>query len=672
MTKMMTYTATLVALQNLELHPANVRANNEEAYSGPSVAALAANIREVGLLQPLLVQATDKRRYGVLAGGRRLAALKLLAGDRKVTGFTGRTLIPCHVVPDDAPATAALSLSENELAAPMSAIDRFEAFTALRETDGLDIAVIAQMFGLSERSVRETLRIGLVHMDIRAALRAGDISLETLKAFAGHPDPAVQIEVFQALSGADPRLEAWQVKRALSDHGVRQGDALGRFVLDEYHAAGGEIAPDLIEADSVLSDPVLVQKILAQKLDDLAEEERDRHGFAWAEHRIDPDWDAFSAYGRVYPQPVELDEATQAKANEATARLDELAEAHEVEEDWDERDRLEAEHAALQGEIDMLTTAFAAEDVSKAGVVVIWQQGAVCFKHGLVRPEDVAPRKPAPASGSGDTGAEAQGLKMSRKLCEDLACERTRAVGLALARDPVTARLYGDWLLVGNVVRTLVCAHSSLRFEPGTRAPALIHDCETLEAVGARFGGVERQLAEHEAGLPLGWLANDPDSEPDGDPNETAFDRFADLTPDQRDRLVAWAVSRTLEPVMADRLHPGARAVIEVMVAPDIRTVWTPDARLFGRLTKPDLLRILRQDLGLGQKADALAGKKKSEIVEKMAALFATPDATLPDAQRAAVASWCPDGMATVVAEDQAQAPVEVEVAAEEGEKQVA
>jgi len=76
---------------------------------------------------------------------------------------------------------------------------------------------------------------------------------------------------------------------------VRRGDALGAFVLDEYLAAGGAVTAGLIEEDSVLSDPDLVQTVLARKLNDLAEKERARLGFAWAEHRIEPEWGAFYA-----------------------------------------------------------------------------------------------------------------------------------------------------------------------------------------------------------------------------------------------------------------------------------------------------------------------------------------------------------------------------------------
>ncbi len=652
MTKTQTYTALEVALARLEVHPANVRAQNAAAYSATGVQALAANIREVGLLQPLLVQETGKAQYGVLAGGRRLAALNLLAADTGAKGFGPRMKVACQLVPGDAPVTAALSFSENEMQAPMDALDRYEAFAALRDEDGLGVADIARLFGQTERSVRESLRIGLVHEDIRSAHRAGEISLETLKAFAGHPDRAVQAEVFAALSGEGGRVEAWTVKRALGDRGVRQGDALGAFVLEDYRKAGGGIAPDLIEEDSVLGDPGLVQSVLSRKLDDLAEEERARLGMGWAEHRIDPDREALSAYGRIWPQPVDLDAATQERVEALTARLDDLSDAHEAAEDRAEQDRLGEEHETAQAEIEALTHAFEADEAQGAGVIALWQHGGLRLMAGMVRPEDRTDRGPATGgTGAADRAAEEGGLKISAKLASDMACERTRAVGLALARDPATARVYGDWLLPGNVAQGLVrrAEQSSLRFQAATHAPGLIHECASVEDPGAAIEGehgvVERMLFEHEAGLPTGWV--DGEDGPDG----TAFDRFAVLDPAEREMLVAWAVSRSLEPVAGDAVRPSARTAVEAAVLPDIRTLWTPDARLFGRLTKPDLLRILRDDLGLGQKADTLAKAKKSEIVEKLAALFAAPDATLSDEQRAAIARWCPPGMATEVPE---------------------
>ena len=628
MTKPQSYAPIEVALKNLRVHPANVRARTAEAYSEAGVAALAANIREMGLLQPLLVQATGKSSFGVLAGGRRLAALMSLASDKTAKGFGPGMKVACRRVPDDTPVSAALSLSENELQVPMDAIDRYEAFAALRDQDGLDLADIARVFGLPERTVRETLRIGLVHGDIRAAHRAGEIALETVKAFAGHPDPAVQLEVFEALSGEGQRVEAWTVRRALESRGVRQGDALGAFVREAYRAAGGAVAPDLIEEDSLLTDPGLVQKILVQHLDDLAEEARAVHGFAWAEHRIDPDWESLSAYGRVHRAPVEIDAATQEVVDEMTARLDALAAAHEATEDWEEEGRLSDAHDALTGEIEALTMRYGEADLAIGGVMAIWRFGRVEMLTGLVRPEDMPDR----AGSQALSAEEIVGPKISAKLAGDLARTRTRAVGLALAQDPATARVYGDWLLIGNVARDLVlsAAQSSLRFSPATFGPAEPEEGDALE----------EQIAAHAAALPFDWVDDD-----DG----KAYERFAALEAETRDQLVAWAVSRTLEPVAGDAVRPGARAVVEATVLPDIRALWTPDADVFSRLAKPDLLRILRDDLGLGQKADALVKAKKSVIVEKLCALFSAPDGTLSADAREKIARWCPPGMATVV-----------------------
>ena len=641
MTKMITYTATLVALSGLELHPANVR--SAAAYCETSVQALAANIQAVGLLQPLLVQKLDTGGYGVLAGGRRLAALKLLAGDRKVKGFTGKTKVACHVVPEDAPATAALSLSENEMVAPMCAIDRYEAFAALRDEDGLDIAAIARMFGLGERPVRETLRIGLVHGDIRAAHRAGDLALETLKAFAAHPDPEVQLEVFTGLSSEGGRVEHWQVKRALDERGVRQGDALGQFVLEGYRDAEGPIAADLIEADSILSDTGLVQVVLARKLDDLAEEARAELGFAWAEHRIDPDWDAFEAYGRVYPQPVDLDEATQAQVDALAAKIDDLAEAYEAAEDWDEKDRLEEESDALQAEVDGLTTAYRSEEAATAGVIAVWRYGGVQMMPGLVRPEDKPVEDGKGQSGSVPGEDADTGPKISGKLSEQMAHVRTRAVGLALAQCPDLARDYSEFLLIRGVCGG--CGY--------------IANSTTISASVASHGPTEPEgsLAQIETGfetvtadLDFGWLEQG---------GADAFVAFRALNKADRDGLLAYAVAQTLNPCTVPGLRDGVRAMAEREALPNIRDAWVPDAAFLSRLTKPDLLTILR-DLGLTSEAKVYKDGKKSNLVDYMVKLFAEPFATLTDSQLAAVTSWAPDLMAHPPVEGDGDAVPEV------------
>ncbi len=648
------FEAITVPLGRLERHVRNVRAgrSGEDA----AVARLAANIREIGLLQPLLVSPLDAGRYGVLAGGRRLAALERLAADRTAKGFGPRMEVACRLVPGEARLTA-LSLSENELHLPMDALERHEAFAALGVRDGLGIPEIARVFGVTERLVRETLRIGLVAPEIRAAHRAGQVSLETLRAFAGHPDPAVQADIHASLArGGTGEVSPWRVRQALQERGVRRGDGLGAFVLEGYLAEGGPVAANLLEEDSVLEDVGLVHRVLASRLGDMAEEARVRLGLAWAEPCIDPDWSALSAYGRVHPKPVDPEgvavarvAALRAEMAQVTEEMDGLAE--DTVDDATDRawQALDARREEIGEEIGALTTAFSPLDAGLAGVLAIWQHGAVRLETGLVRPEEMPP---VAVGEDAPEGSEDGVPALPRKLREDFAALRTRAVGLALARDPARARLYADWLIVKGVLGDGRGGASTLAARPGTERPALT----AAQRRGVEAGEVteedclselERVIAAHDAALPACPL---------GERDAVAFAAFAALAPEERDRLVARAAAFTLEPTPARDAHAAwrdpARVIVEAAVLPDIRAVWTPGADVFGRLTKPRLLAVLGGDLGLAREAAMLGASKKSEIVARLAALFADPPETLSPEARAAVAAWCPPGMRTVADEE--------------------
>lgn len=188
-----------VAIGDLVIHPANVRARSPETYAPEDIADLKASIAVLGLLQPLLVQEIDGV-FGVLAGGRRHAALRALVADKSAKGFTARTKVECRLVPVDCDLTTAVSLAENITQAPMSAIDEFEAFARMMEVDGQTPESIAATFGTTVAAVKGRLRYGLIHPDIRAAVRAKAITLDVMKAFADHPSQEVQKAVFEALT----------------------------------------------------------------------------------------------------------------------------------------------------------------------------------------------------------------------------------------------------------------------------------------------------------------------------------------------------------------------------------------------------------------------------------------------------------------------------------------
>jgi ParB family chromosome partitioning protein len=634
----LTYKSTEVALGKLVLHPKNVRAASGHGYDAGSIAPLAANIATFGLLQPLLVQVLEGGQYGVLAGGRRLAALQKLCED-SVKGFGLRSKVQVNLVGADVDGATALSLSENILALPMDALDRFEAFDAMR-LEGQGIDEIARAFGITERSVRESMRLGQIDLLIRESYRSGEINLETLREFAGHPDQAVQLSVFTQLR-EDNALAQWRVRSAFQKQYTRKGSDLGQLVFDAYVKLGGVVKADLIDEDSVLEDDHLVQQALNTVLSDLAEEERGKLGFAWAEVAVDPEWNAFQDYGRVYPEPKDIGEEEQVKVDQLTEELDALAAEYEAAEDWHTQEEIEAKHEAKQAEIDALTQVYSDFDLGIAGVIAIWCNGSVRFEYGMVRPEDM------PDDSSDGTGDDASSVGQggqvrdadtskpaySAKLTDDLKELRTRAVAIALAQSPDLARDYAEFTIVAKALGNYV-AFGDFGLDLSIGNPI----SPAKDPEGSRLA-IEEVDAALLAGLDLAWAEKETRPE--------QFKAYRETPSEARGALLAYAVASTLHPSAYDASGRSLRALVEFEALPDIREAWTPDAAFLKRLTKPQLLAILRNDLGMPNKADAYANLKKSEVVEIIAGLFVSDNVTIGGEVQAKIAAWAPEIMRT-------------------------
>ncbi|MCK8485265.1 ParB/RepB/Spo0J family partition protein [Aliiroseovarius sp. S2029] len=626
-----------VAIGDLVPHPANVRSNAPETYDPENIAHLKASIAVLGLLQPLLVQKLDDK-YAVLAGGRRHAALKELVAEKAAKAFTAKTKVECRLVPEECDVTTALSLAENITQAPMNAIDEFEAFARMMEVDGQTPETIARTFGTTVAAVKGRLRYGLIHPDIRAAARAKTITLDTMKAFAEHPSQEVQREVYEALTKEDSYLQAYTVRQALKSRGVQVSDDIGAFVREDYEARGGAVAADLLEEHSVLEDAALVETILLEKLADAAEEARIKLGFAWADAMVRYDYATMADYGRVYPGPIEPDEAAQKRIDEITAELEQLQ--LEMEDEGLEDDAYNALYDrvdALEEEARDLQEAYSAEDLARSGVIASWQGGQITLHIGLVRPEDTVKVEGARGSSVNPTGEgapDAGEISYPASLAEDLKTERAMALGAAMALHPEATLDLTLFKLVSDVLASGMSVTQAIRIEARReyRTHAKMDEIDETS--------LEQVAAAHDA-LDLSWL----------DDTRAPADQFAAfraLEPGEKAKLVAFATASTTQSCFArDRQRDSLMHAFEIEIMPDIRAHWTPNAALFNRFKKAWLLRILGEDLGLAQEAVTLASSSKREIVAFCDKLFAEPFATLTDAQRAAVAAWCPPMMQT-------------------------
>ncbi len=412
-TSTVTYTTTEISLAKLVPSSANARRTG----AGLGIEALAASIQAHGLLQSLVVrpvldgegQATGK--YEVAAGGRRLAALKLLAKRKRIGKGTA---IPCRVLDGDGVDGAEASLAENVVRVDMHPADQFEAFARLHQDGaGLGIEEVAARFGVSAHTVRQRLRLAVVSPVLVQAYRDGALTLDHLTAFAVTEDQAAQERVHGQLQDWQRHPDA--IRRLLTGGLVPASDRRVTFAgLDAYQAVGGAVQRDLFSEDGGgwIADAVLLERLVAERMEREAERVR-AEGWRWV--AIGPDAQAGAwRCRRVWPRKVAPTPEDDARRTELASRYDELAAEHNgsaddlPEEVAAELDAIEAELAALEAREDVWTPA----DVAVAGAVLtLALDGSLRVERGFVRPEDEP--KPEPASPAADAdgqdGTEADG-----------------------------------------------------------------------------------------------------------------------------------------------------------------------------------------------------------------------------------------------------------------------
>jgi ParB family transcriptional regulator, chromosome partitioning protein len=307
------------------------------------IAELAASIEAHGILQNLQVNPAASGKFEVVAGGRRLAALKLLA---KRKALAKDAPVPCHIIsPDDA---TEISLAENEMRQAMHPADQFEAFKALIDS-GQGIEDVAARFGVTPTTVKQRMKLASVSPKLMAIYRAGEMTLDLLMAFTVSDDHAAQEAAWFDAPGWQRSAHA--IRQTLTAQHVQADDWRSRFVtVEAYAAAGGGIITDLFrkEGEGYLTDPALLDRLVAEKLEAEAEIVR-QEGWQWVEIMPEIGIETLRRFGELRGKREPLP-AKQAKAlAKAEREADKLREIDELNDG--EAERLEA----LETEIETLS-----------------------------------------------------------------------------------------------------------------------------------------------------------------------------------------------------------------------------------------------------------------------------------------------------------------------------
>lgn len=221
-------------------------------FDEESLAELAASIREIGVLQPVLVRPVGDDNYELIAGERRWRAARR----------AGLSLIPAVVRATDDLGSVERALVENLHRQDLTPLEEAAAYQQLIEDFSLTHEQVAQRVGKSRSSVTNTMRLMSLPAGIQSLLADGRLSAGHAKALLGTPDRAYQEQLARRAAA-----ENWSVRMLEEAVRGRDGGSGGSDDSDDNANEAGSGAsagagsgstrlrpPGLLELEQLLAE----------------------------------------------------------------------------------------------------------------------------------------------------------------------------------------------------------------------------------------------------------------------------------------------------------------------------------------------------------------------------------------------------------------------------------
>lgn len=170
-----------------EIPTSAVRSNVHQPrrnFPESGIQELAASIREVGILQPLVVRATEEG-FELIAGERRLRAAREADLER----------IPVLIREAHEGESMELALVENLQREDLNPLETAAAYQALMESFGLSRDHLAERLGKSRAAITNTLRLMQLPESIRSLLTEGRLSEGHARTLLPLEDEARMLEL---------------------------------------------------------------------------------------------------------------------------------------------------------------------------------------------------------------------------------------------------------------------------------------------------------------------------------------------------------------------------------------------------------------------------------------------------------------------------------------------
>jgi ParB family chromosome partitioning protein len=250
---------------------------------------LAANIKMLGLISPLVVRpSAEADKFEIIDGRRRFAALALLVKSKELKRAHDVPVVIRNETNGDA---LEASLAANMMRLGMHPVDEYVAFARLAE-QGRSDEEIAATFAIDVRRVRQRKALGTLAPAIREAYRKGKLDQKQAEAFAEHADQGVQESVYETLRrGPVYMLAPAAIRRELLPDRTPVAACAELQLVGEpaYLDAGGTITEGSLFEDTRYVDDVALAKKLARDFLRAECGKLQAAGWAWALPALDGD-----------------------------------------------------------------------------------------------------------------------------------------------------------------------------------------------------------------------------------------------------------------------------------------------------------------------------------------------------------------------------------------------